>query len=250
MTALNATRCAVLLFGCSGVAHAQTLKNGSFETPISTSPTQAERTYQNPGSAAIDGWTVEGVGAVTMYQCPISNTSTSHGIPGTNYCSAADGNQYLSLSTQGSLATVSQSVPTRIGGRYLLQFRVAAARDPSVPGTVHVEARDGGTVLGSLTVSAPASHNDGGNFASHELRWLPAEFFFRATSVSTKIILSDVSHKPEDASFIDNVTLEERPSRFEINRNVMFMFAGLVIVGFGLWYFVIRKRGGGVQALR
>jgi hypothetical protein len=186
-----------------------------------------------------------------MYQCPASKASTSHGIPGTNYCDAADGNQYLSLSTQGSLATVSQSVPTRIGGRYLLQFSVAGARDPSAPGTVRVEALDGATSksLGSLTVSAPASHNNGGAFASHELRWMPAEFFFRATSVSTKIILSDVSHKPEDASFIDNVVLEERESRFEINRNVTFMFVvGLVIFGFGLWYFVIRKRGGRAQA--
>jgi hypothetical protein len=45
--------------------------------------------------------------------------------------------------------------------------------------------------------------------------------------------------KPEHASFIDNVVLKEAPTRFEINRNVMFM--GLVVLGFALWYFIIRK---------
>src|SRR5438045_9495787 len=78
------------------------------------------------------------------------------------------------------------------------------------------------------------------------LSWQDVEFYFRATSSSTIITLSDISHKQEDASFIDDLVLEEAATRFEINQNIIFM--GFIVLGFALGYFIIRKRRLGVHA--
>jgi hypothetical protein len=124
---------------------------------------------------------------------------------------------------------------------------VAAAQDPSATPTVRVTASDGdsGSTLGSMTFSAPASHQPDLNDPkrkprNHILFWTEAKFSFRATSGSTTITLSPVQLKPEDASFIDNVRLE--PSRFEVNWSYLW-FLGLLILGVALGYFIIRKRG-------
>jgi hypothetical protein len=236
MTTLSATRCALYLFVCWAAAvdvHAQNLlQNPSFEDPVNNNPlVKNTQTYTEPSMIGTF-WTVGGMaGQVDVFQCPGIKE-----LNGANYCPAGDGAQYLSLSTQASKATVSQRVSTKQGGRYRLRFKVAAARRPSVTPTVRVEAccDDMGQPLSFKETSPPVSTAPG------SLTWQDEEFYFRAASGPTTITLSDISFQPENASFIDNVVLEEAPSRFEINRNVMFM--GLIVLGFALWYFIIRKR--------
>jgi hypothetical protein len=244
----NATRCALVLFGCWGAAgdiHAQNLlKNGSFELPGNL-PGNSQQTYQN----AIGDWQV--AGGVEIFQCPGANNST-HGLdfPGSNYCSANDGSQYLNLTTGGP-AKVWQSVQTEKNALYFARFMVAAAKDPSLHPQVRATANDGtsdsGTTLGSTTFSAPASHQPDVSDpkrkpTSHALIWTEAEFSFRAASGTTTITLSPVQLTPEDASFVDNVRLEA--SRFEVNRPLLWF--GIIFLGLVLGYFIMRRRGRGL----
>jgi Protein of unknown function (DUF642) len=274
MTKLQATLCTLGFWATVVDARAANLLNNpSFEVPFLSNPLlKGGQSFVNP--SAIGGWQVGGgPGAVDIFQCPLTN-NTLHAFAGSNYCSANDGSQYLSLSTQGSLATVSQSVQTRTNGRYLVQFKVAAATDPTIPSgsgiapavlpTVRVEASDDllaignpKKILGHKEVTGIQPRDATGNQVDHSLDWKPAEFYFRATSGSTTITLSDVSyigkepaasHHASDASFIDNIILEEAPSPFEINPSKAFGGLVFLVLGFSLWYFIIRRRRNGLRA--
>jgi len=245
MTTLNATRWTLFLFGYWGAAvngHAQNLlQNSGFELPVNDNPlVKNTQTYTVPSTIGA-AWHVEGgSGAVNVFQC--DSIKDLHKTDGLMYCPAGDGTQYLSLSTQGSKAVVWQEVPTRTGGRYLVRFKVAAANNPAsgITSTVLVAATD--SVTGQPIGSKPAFPIDPKrNQKGNPLTWTPAEFYFRAAAGSTRITLSDLTHNPDDTSFIDGVTLEEKPTRFEINKNVMFL--GLVVLGFALLYLIVRRRG-------
>jgi hypothetical protein len=186
-------------------------------------------------------WHVDGLpGTVNVFQR--DSIQDLHKTDGLIYCPAAEGTQYLSLSTQGSGAVVWQEVPTRICGRYLVRFKVAAANNPApaITSTVLVAATE--SVTGNPIASKSAFPTDPKrNQNSNPVPWTPADFYFRAVGGSTRITLSDLTHSPDDTSFIDSVTLDEKPTRFEINKNVMFL--GLVVLGFALLYFIVRRLG-------
>jgi hypothetical protein len=247
------------LFAFSGMAapaaDVNLLINGSFEEPAIGSINQA---FDAPNFNII-GWEVAlpvggTMGGVRIYRCPIDLMKVgpeNHAQNLLNYCPpAVDGlpngmHQYLSLSTQEGIATVSQKVATKKAGLYVLSFEVAGAVNPNPAGlsTVHVEARNAynAEVYSHADVS-PFQANHAiipplteGKSAPNALEWTKYQFTFRTKSDSTIISLSDLRHKFDDTSFIDNLILKG-PIRAELNR---YPPPPILMIAISLFFFLI-----------
>lgn len=165
---------ASLLVGI-GLASAQTITNGGFETPA---PPAGGFTLYNPG-ANIGGFTVFGNAGSNV--AVISNTFSDN--TGTN--NARSGNAFLDLT--GSVDTdqlqgVSQTISTMLGQAYTLSFYVGHRTDDGAP-----------TVLGVSTTGANGAYtnftnsNQGGTPGVGSIAYQMFSLTFVASGTSTDL---------------------------------------------------------------
>jgi Protein of unknown function (DUF642)/Lectin C-type domain len=170
--------------------------NGSFESPAFTNGDfgPGRQSFSSP-SAGITGWTVGGTGNVFLHECPDIEAA------GSTYCFAQNGANYLDLSGSGPPhATVYQDFPSTPGKSYVLSFYIGASNlTPPAP-TINVQVT-GATFLINETVT-PVS-------PSTNINWSRQAFSFVANSNSTRLSFVDTSSADDNASFVDNVSVQE-----------------------------------------
>jgi hypothetical protein len=204
------------------------LTNGSFEKPLVDVPLRPQYQEFEFGSDKITGWQVTGgPGMVRLITCPTARmTEGIFAARSENYCDAAQGNQYLNLATQGSSATISQTVTTIQGGEYYVVFSVAAAQQVPVATMIRVTVAAGkdpaGTdVLLDEFISSKHLGLDRPKISctkpDHPLCWGRKAFVFQATSAMATITFADDVRRQGtfgglgDASLIDDVVVVASP---------------------------------------
>lgn len=160
--------------------------NGSFELP----PIAVNVVIPN-GSTAIPGWTVSGIGQLSLV------TGVSLGLP------ALDGSQKIEFNAANSAPgyTISQTFRTTPGESYAVSFNVG--RGPaSVAGTMSVQGTvttSTGQALGSLDAIAPLSG------------WsAPTTFTFVAATTASTLTFLDTSLTTAGVDvYLDNVSVRQ-----------------------------------------
>jgi hypothetical protein len=180
--------CGALIF--SSAARANSLINGSFETPVVPS---GDFDNFGSGSTGITGWTVVGPG--------VSIVSTTFGQNGVAF-EAEDGNQWLDLTGDGSNSTegVEQTVVTTTGTNYALTFYVGNTSGGDIFGTTSTVGLDlNGTQVSSFTNS---------NADTTGLNWEQFSYDFTASGSSTTIGFINLDPSSDNSNGLDNVDIE------------------------------------------
>ena len=166
------------------------IQNGSFELP-------GVSFQQSFGSGSFDmtSWIVSGSGDVAIMNGP-ANAG--------DYGPAKDGSDYLDLSGFGQThAIVYQDFPTVPGMQYSLSFYVGSS-SYSPAQTIHVflfEDIQGYLLNTTITPLAPSGN----------INWLREAFTFTAGMNVTRLQFQDTSSADDNASYVDNVSVEAVP---------------------------------------
>jgi hypothetical protein len=173
-------------------AHAQTINNGSFETPA---PPAGGFSNFNTGSTAIPGWTVVGPGSISI----VSTTFTQNGVS----VPAQSGNAFVDLTgfNSNSASGLQQAVTTTPGTSYAVTFWVGNVVDPS--GVFGNSSRVNVFVNGSQIFSAVNS----GGAGSSTLFWQQFTTSFTATGTSTTLAFINGDPSTDNANAFDNVSI-------------------------------------------
>lgn len=191
----TATSLTVLLVLAGGIAHANLITNGGFET---TTPAVASGGFLNfiPGATGLTGWTVVG------------NAGTEVSAVNTNYVSeccsfpAEEGNNWLDLTgdtTNNDTEGVQQTIATTIGDNYSLSFYVGNTYDPrGVYGTTStVDVFANTTSLGAFTNSCTT--------CTSKLTWQPFTTSFTATTTSITLKFLNGDPANDNSNGLDNI---------------------------------------------
>ncbi len=217
---------AVLCLGAAAVisapdASANLIYNGSFEigAPASTTPW----TRLAPGSTALQGWTVGGVGTNTVRGVDWHNGAFNPG-------PAQSGSWMVDLNIDGTggqgagQGTISQAFATVAGTYYSLSFWLAGPRSSEAGGTLNprtVIVGLAGSTTQTQTFTAPDA-------VSTSLVWYQRNFDFIADSASTTLTFSPLAGTGANGywgAFIDNVS---------VNTAVVPLPAPILLLGSGL----------------
>jgi uncharacterized protein (TIGR03437 family) len=183
---------ALLGFLFAGVAQANLLVNGSFESPVV--PIGGGLIYPI-GSTGITGWTVVGLSGFEVEVFSGSLTLSGFNFP------AEDGNQWLDLTGAHSnnIEGVSQSVSTVLGKTYTLTFWVGNVSGGALGVFSSVGLKINGTAAENFTNSMPGTI----------LAWQKFSYSFIATSSTTIIEFDNLDPLGDGCNGLDNVDLEE-----------------------------------------
>jgi hypothetical protein len=184
---------AVLFFSmtlCAGLAQANLLSNGSFESPVVTAGTYS---LVSTGQTLIPGWSVVGAAgnvAVT------SGTFTQYGYT----FPAQDGSQWLDQTGISNTATgVQQAVSTTAGTTYDLSFWSGNVVGNIFGTTTTVNVLVNGTQI-------LAAENTGGATTQN---WLQFTISFMATESTTTLAFLNGDPVSDNHNGLDNVVLTE-----------------------------------------
>src|SRR5580704_2262961 len=182
----------ILLLFASGIAQANLLINGSFESPVV--PVGGGLIYPI-GSTGITGWTVVGLPGFEVEVFSGSLTLFGFNFP------AEDGNQWLDLTGAHSnnIEGVSQSVSTVQGKTYTLTFWVGNVSGGAFGIFSSVGLKINGAPAGNFTNSIPSTI----------LTWQKFSYSFIATSSTTIIEFDNLDPLGDGSNGLDNVDLEE-----------------------------------------
>jgi hypothetical protein len=190
-------------------AKANLILNGSFESPgiSGTSGFGPGREQYTALSGGLTDWTVSGPGDIFLHQAPEIGAGDSFNF-------AQDGTFYLDLSgsnLNSAHATVSQAFATIPLAAYELSFYIGASNQTSPAAIINVQLTGAGTLLDTtLTPLAPVVN----------INWSLQTFSFVADSTTTQLSFHDESARDENASFVDNVsvnaTVVPEPATFTI----------------------------------
>lgn len=199
-----ATCAAALLM--SGSAQALTIVNGSFELGTFTG---ASFDTLAAGNANITGWTIGGAGVDWIG----------------NYWQAAVGNRSIDLSAL-SAGSLSQSIATEVGKRYVVTFAMAGNPDGGPnPKIMNVSANGAGVAPYSFTTGATTRPNMG---------WVDFSYSFIANSATTTLAFTSTATTPSGPA-LDNVRISVVPEASTW---------AMLIAGFGLVGAASRRRRG------
>ena len=180
--------CGALIF--SSTARANSLTNGSFETPVVPS---GSFTNFASGSTGITGWTVVGSGVSI-----VNTTFVQNGVA----FEAEDGNQWLDLTGDNSNSAegVQQAVATTTGTNYALTFYVGNTSGGGIFGTTSTVGLDiNGLQVNSFTNS---------NADTTGLNWEQFSYDFKASGSSTTLGFINLDPGSDNSNGLDNVDLE------------------------------------------
>lgn len=177
-------------------AQADLILNGSFESPgiSGTSGFGPGREQYTALSGGLTDWTVSGPGDVFVHQAPDIAAGDSFNF-------AQDGNFYLDLSgsnLNSAHATVSQDFATVPFTTYELSFYIGASSQTVPSAIINVQLTGAATLLDTnLTPLAPLTN----------INWSHQTISFIADSASTRLSFHDSSFSDDNASFVDNVSV-------------------------------------------
>ena len=185
----------LLVTFCSLPLRADSITNGSFETPVV--PVGSFTSFAS-GSTGITGWTVVGAaGGVAV----VSGTLTSGSIT----FPAEAGNQWLDLTGNGTNAIegVQQSFATTAGTQYTVSFWVGNVFDPNgVFGTTStVDVLLGGTG-GTLLLAAENANTTPGTQT-----WDQFSTTFTATGSTSTLDFMNADPASDNSNGLDNVSV-------------------------------------------
>ncbi|MBV6457568.1 MAG: hypothetical protein HONBIEJF_00681 [Fimbriimonadaceae bacterium] len=181
---------------CAATANASLVTNGSFESPGFA----GSHLIVLPGDPSITGWTIAGDGRdIVLHHAPDVGNAT--GNPTFNF--AQDGDYYLDLSGTGSPhATIYQDLTTVVNTSYKLSFYIGATNENAPAPTINVQLDGTSSLLNTtLTPSAPGTN----------IIWTLQTFNFVADSTTTRLSFCGTSALDDNASFVDNVSVEVVP---------------------------------------
>jgi pimeloyl-ACP methyl ester carboxylesterase len=203
----------ICLLGCQSGLSQNLIVNGSFEFPGFPTVTNGPRP---PGQMEIDapgnigGWTVSATGDVFLHKTPDIDG-------GGLFSFAEDGNYYLDLSGSGfPHASVYQDFNTIPGASYGLNFYIAGtSASPSSIINVQIDGTDS---LLNVTLAPTASFTT--------LNWTLQTFHFVANSTSTRLSFVDTSLTDDNASFVDNVSVQKSQANLNTGLVAYYPFNG------------------------
>lgn len=171
---------------------AQTLANGSFETPVTTLPL-FETTFSTVTGAggAIGGWSVT-ENFVDLVNPARSNPLAQKGVQG----AARDGSQAINLASGTGRSAISQQLATTNTQVITVTFHMATAKTLTGVGDASLEVRTSGGVSQTYLLRN----------SNPTLSWLPQTFTFTATGSETLTFRSD-DDPFNQVTLIDNISI-------------------------------------------
>ena len=182
-----------LLLGAAPARAVNLVANGGFELPGFAA---ASSPYVAP-SNAVSNWIVAGSGDVVLHHTPLVGNQVNP-----SFNSAQSGDYYLDLSGSGTQATIYQDVATVPSTAYRLSFYIGASAQNAPAASIRCDVTGSAALFGAaLTPAAP----------SININWTLQSVTFIADSATTRLSFRGLSGFDDNASFVDNVSLELAP---------------------------------------
>ncbi|MGZ5552794.1 MAG: VPDSG-CTERM sorting domain-containing protein [Chthoniobacterales bacterium] len=189
---------AAVLFSVGSLSAQNLLTNPGFETPVLSPGGSAALAA---GNTTLTGWTIGGHDVYllqnTYHENPDNLTFNAHG-----------GNNALDITGNGNTGadTISQTISTTVGARYLLSFWLGNAQGTTTAHLYDLPSSVSVSLTGQSSIAfTNAAITSGG------INWVLETLAFTATSLSTTLTFTNITPAADNYAGLDDVILTAVP---------------------------------------